>query len=311
MPSAGSIPSAELDDALSALDRLLEGKQSLSTAVAFVRQSGVDLLAELLDRHPEVKDLQVVARGAPITDPNALLSLRDRLNAKVSVIAGAEAFLFHPKLWLLRGESPDLHVLSGSGNLTEGGLRGNREQHEILHFTDARSIESQERRFELLSEGAVPLDRFEGSIAWREWKSQMRKRRELLKKLHLLDESLAASHPESREADKDQLLRDLWDVHDRTVAAKLRKDNGHLYVPGGLRLQIEGKRGEGDPVRIAARICRKGTDGFDVILKAGEPKLTVEWLGADAAKPYHSLFEPEIRRLAEERLREFPPKPSN
>lgn len=151
------VPSPEHANAEAALDRLLVGRVSMRAAVAFVTPSGVDLLAALLQRHPGIEELEVVARGAPITDPRALLTLRDRLGARVGVVVGAEAPGFHPKLWLLQG-GDGLGVLAGSGNLTAGGLRDNREQFELVEVHDPEEIEAHEQRFEDLTAGAVPLE---------------------------------------------------------------------------------------------------------------------------------------------------------
>jgi hypothetical protein len=274
--------------------------------VAFVTLSGVELLSDLLQRHPGVEEISITARAAPITEPAALLALRDRLGADVSVIAGPVAAQFHPKLWLLANARGELQVLSGSGNLTGGGMHGNREQFEIGKVSDAAAIEAQERRFEELTGGAIPLDRHEDSIAWRTWMEQLQRRNQLEEQLRALDQALAKSHPESRDADKKQLLEDLWGIYDRTRAARLRQADGKLYVPSGLRLELEGVRGSGEPVSIATRLCRSETAGFRMMLEAGRRDLTVESLVVDSDKRYHSLFPEETRRASDERLRQFP-----
>ena len=48
----------------------------LRAAVAFVTSTGVAVVEDLRSRHP-LLELQVTARGAPITQPQALLDLRD------------------------------------------------------------------------------------------------------------------------------------------------------------------------------------------------------------------------------------------
>jgi len=275
-------------------------------AVAFVTRTGVELLAELLSRHPHVKELFIVARGAPITEPAALRALRDELDARVAVVVGATASRFHPKVWLLSGKD-GLWVLSGSGNLTAAGLRENREQFEILHASDTASIKVQEDRFDDLTAGAVPLDEFEGSIAWRTWVEQQARRRRLAEQIADLDQAVAESHSVSRERDKEDLMRDLWDIYDKTLAAKLRKKDGAVYVPGGLRLQLEGKRGSGEPVLIVKSLCRNGTEGFGTIEENNRRDLTVESLVVDETKSYHTLFPVETHRLARERLDGFDP----
>jgi HKD family nuclease len=300
------VPSLQIPNGEAALDQLLAEARSVRAAVAFVTSGGVDVLAGLLDRHPHVESVAIVARGAPITEPQALLALRARLGVDVAVIGGDGAPGFHPKIWLVESASGELRVLSGSGNLTSAGLRDNREQFEVVRTSDRVAIEAQRRRFDVLTEGSIPLDLFEGSIAWRTWTQQLDRRAEMEKRLAALDRELAESPAVDREAHKAQLMSDLWDLYERTLAARLIKDDGHVYNPSGFRLQLEGKRGPKEPVPIAASICKSGTDGFDTILKADRPELTVEFLVVDALKPYHDLFPAETRRVSAERLWRFP-----
>jgi HKD family nuclease len=300
------VPSPQALDGMHVLELLLAETRAVRAAIAFVTLSGVELLAELLQRHSNVEEVSLVVRAAPITEPDALLALRDRLGVQVSVIAGPEAARFHPKFWLLSSADGSLLVLSGSGNLTQGGLRDNREQFEVVRTNDSTAIEMQERRFEELTEGAIPLDRHEGSIAWRTWKDQLRHRAGLEGRLRELDQALAESHPESREADKKELLDDLWGIYERTREARLRQADGRLYVPSGLRLELEGARGSGEPVSIATRLCKSETDGFRAMLAAGQRDSTVESLVVDPSKGYHTLFPEEIRRASQERLQQFP-----
>jgi hypothetical protein len=275
-------------------------------AIAFVTQTGVDLLSELLSRHPHVTELTIVARGASITEPEALLALRAELNAEVSVMVGPSASRFHPKTWLLSGDY-GLWVLSGSGNLTLGGLCDNREQFEIFHAQDAASIQAQEERLSRLTEGAIPLDEFEGSIAWRTWVEQQDRRRRLEEQLTSLDRAVTDSHSINREPHKRDLMRDLWQIHDETLAAKLRKKDGSPYNPSGFRLQLEGNRGSGEPLLIVKSLCKSGTEGFETIEENDRRDLTVESLVVDKTKRYHSLFPTETVRLATERLERFNP----
>jgi|SRR5689334_14565613 len=135
--------------------------------------------------------------------------LRDQTGASISLVTGPEAVLFHPKLWLLEGREGTLEVVSGSGNLTAGGLCDNREQFEIAHVTDAQEIEAQWNRFAALTEGAVTLEEMLGSIAWKEWKQQLPERRQLAKRARQLDQRLASSAPKNMEKAKEELRRDV------------------------------------------------------------------------------------------------------
>jgi HKD family nuclease len=301
------VPSLGWETGLKALDRLLEGKRSVSAAVAFVSRSGAEALCGLIDRHSSVEDVYIVARGAPITDPNALLEIKETLGASVALIHGSDANQFHPKLWLLEADDGALDVLSGSGNLTKGGLSANREQFEVLQATDGGDIDAQWQRFASLTAGAVPLEDMLGSVAWREWELQLPQRRQLAAEQKRLDERLAKSAAENMNEAKDILRKDLWAIHNRTLAAKLPKPEGGTYNPGHFRLELEGHRGVTDPVHIVGRICRRRTKGFDIIKASGHVDLTVESLVVDPQRPYYELFKGDVRNLAEQRLKEqFP-----
>lgn len=299
------VPSPDRETALAALDQAMEGKRAMSAAVAFVSTGGVALLAELLQRHPHIEEINVVARGAPITDPDALLMLRDEVGAAVSVVVGPEALAFHPKLWLLSADD-SLTVLSGSGNLTTGGLSTNVEQFELLELFEEKAIEAHRSRFAALTKHAMTLEEMIGSIAWREWKAQTKRRATLAREQAMLDQRLANSPARSMEKAKKELTDDLWHIHDQTVAEKLPHPGGGTYNPSGFRLEIEGHRGATDPVHIVGRLCRRQTSGFDVIKESKRWDLTVESLVVDPNRSYYDLFKGRIRDLSMERLRQFP-----
>jgi hypothetical protein len=304
------VPSPGWERGFQALDRLLEGKVALSAAVAFVSRAGAESLCALLDRHSSVEEVLVVTRGGPITDPDALLMLKEEVGASVSLLAGPDAVLFHPKLWILEGGDGVLDVLSGSGNLTKGGLSNNREQFEVARVTDEQGVKAQWDRFSALTKGSVTLEEMLGSVAWKEWKRQLPERRRLANREKQLDKQLADSAPKNMEKAKEALRRDLWSIHDLTLKEKLPKPDGGTYNPGHFRLELEGHRGVTDPVHIVGRICRRKTKGFSVIKDSSRWDLTVESLVVDPRKPYYELFKGDIRELSERRLRdEFPQWP--
>lgn len=197
------VPSKAIPDAREALRSMLDGATWLHGAIAFATQRGVDILAELLNAHrPDV--VRIVVRGAPITEPQAVLAL-DELGAEVRVVMGADAPRFHPKLWITR-TATETWVLSGSGNLTEGGLTagGNVEQFELLRLAERgmtlgrepagsnkASIEhlSRWRRFYDLG---IPLRDALSSPAWAEWEAQLARRKQLMAELASLDDALAS-----------------------------------------------------------------------------------------------------------------------
>lgn len=299
------VPSTRAPTALALVHEQLGEAVSVSVAVAFVTNSGVDLLAAELAKRAPV-GLEVCARGAPITEQAALLRLRDDLGANVTLAVGRASARFHPKLWLVRSETT-LSVLSGSGNLTRGGLLDNVEQFEFRRFPiDSDVADQHERRYEELVAGAVPLDEVRTSPYWYEWERQARKRAQLERQLQELDDELVSRKAGGREADKLLLLADLQALYERTVAARLPRADGKSYVPSYFKRGLDNARAAGNPVPLVARICDRQTEGFDVILASGAPELTVEALVVDPDKPYHDLFSEKTRRLAQERLRKFP-----
>lgn len=241
-----------------------------------------------------------------ITEPDALMRLREELGASVSVVMGPEALRYHPKLWLVeRGDG--LQVMSGSGNLTRGGLVDNDEQFELLQFGGASAEAAEhEERFAVLTANAIPLEAAEKSPAWLEWKAQLRRRRQLDDERRRLDQKLASRVTASREPDKSLLLHDLYDIYERTVAARLPRADGLPYVPSRFKQGLDRARDANNPVPLVARICRRQSEGFDVILRADRPDLTVEWLVVDETKSYHNLFPAETREISQARLRQFP-----
>jgi HKD family nuclease len=280
--------------------------QSISAAVAFVTDSGVRRFAELLDQREGIS-VELVARAAGVTSPDALLRLRDELGVDVSVVIGRHAAAFHPKLWLVRSRDR-LSVMAGSGNLTEGGLCENDEQFELSRLQlDSDAAAEHEERFDRLTANAVSLGVVENTTIWTEWLTVIKRQRMHLKELQRLEAQLASREVvASRDDDRRTLLNDLIELYDLTVAAGLRTKEDRRYVPTRFKQAIERAEDGGDPVRLVYRICRHQTGGFDVILSADRPKLTVEALVVDETKPYHDLFTDSTRQVAAERLLQFP-----
>lgn len=107
-------------------------RTAVRAAVAFVTSAGVEHLASALAEIQGIR-VQITARAADVTEPDALLALRDEVGADVSVVIGRHARAFHPKLWII--ERPDkIVVLSGSGNLTNGGMVANDEQFDVIEY---------------------------------------------------------------------------------------------------------------------------------------------------------------------------------
>lgn len=186
------VPSRRVPSAREALRRVLADAETLDVAVAFVTHSGVHVLRELFVECGTPSSVRIVVRGAPISDPDAVAALAD-LGAEVRVVMGTQASRFHPKLWIV-GTAGAFHVLSGSGNLTAGGLEHNDEQFELLHLPlpDAnRAADAHRGRWAAFFALGSPLAQAVSSQAWVEWVAQQSKRRELTEELARLDRRLA------------------------------------------------------------------------------------------------------------------------
>lgn len=303
------IPSERWPDGFTALAETVQGGRSLSVAVAFVTDTGAAKLIELIE--PLGLEVEVVARAGAVTSPSALQALRDRLGAKVSVAIGEGSMRFHPKLWLVRGDC-ELAVLSGSGNLTLGGLQQNFEQFELTKMPlDSDEATAQEERFIELTASAFRLESIEGTVAWSSWEQMIIKSKSIRNQLQQWEKKLAEVpvKPKPGEAHKE-LLDDLYSIYDATVARNMVTPQGNLYRPTRFLVGINRARDGGDPVEMISRLCRRQTGGFDIILQYNEPHLTVESLVVDAKKKYHELFTPKTRELAAQRLDQFLAQPS-
>lgn len=300
------IPSERWPNGLAALEAAVEGAHSVSVAVAFVTAGGVAKLAELIEPLGGI-DIEVVARAGGVTTPAALQALRDQLGAEVSIAIGSGSMQFHPKLWLCRGES-ELTVLSGSGNLTQGGLEDNAEQFELTRMPlDSEEAVEHEERFIELTAGTHPLETVEGTVVWSSWLQTITKSKSLRDQIQRLEEQLDKVPVRLKpEKERELLLADLYGIYRATVDKNLRTPKGNPYRPNRFLVGINRAKNEGDPFEFVTRLCRRQTGGFDIILENDEPYLTVEALVVDRQKPYHRFFREKTKELAAERLRKFP-----
>ena len=286
-----SIPGDEYPTAFEVLRQLVRDAVRLRVAVAFVTSSGVELVEQLRIDQPQLM-VEVIARGAPITEPAALVRMADQ-GVAVSVVVGSPAARFHPKLWL--AERPDgLHVLAGSGNLTGGGLRDNVEQFDLLHVdpSDITAMEAQQERFGRLTRDAVPLAAVRNSPYWTLWHQQLSRRRELVALEKELDETLLRAADAGRAV--EELYADLVQLYEKTKAeVRIPASDGGTrpYVASYFKRAIDDSRGRIGPVPVVARMVKTPTDGFDHLANARRPDLMVEALVLDPTKSYHHLFD--------------------
>jgi HKD family nuclease len=289
-PSRGLVPSPEYQTGLDALQRMVNGATRVQGAVAFVTQGGVQCVEDLRSIHPEVA-WEIVARGTPITEPDALIRLEE-LDVAVSVVVGSNAEQFHPKLWL--AHRPDgLSVLSGSGNLTAGGMQTNDEQFELLKLSldEGDAIAEQKERFARLVGSAVGLDQVRGTPYWTAWEQQLKKRRLLDEQTNELDEMLFRTADAARAV--EALYADLLKFYERTkneVTITTSRGDIRPYVASYFKRAIDECHGKAGPVTVVANMVKKPTLGFDHLANAERPDLMVETLVLDVSKPYHHLF---------------------
>ncbi|MBM3120452.1 MAG: hypothetical protein FJ006_13080 [Chloroflexi bacterium] len=112
-------------------------------AVAFLKNSGLALiegeLIKCLQRGGLVEFL--IGLDFRITDADALLKLK-KIGAKVYCYSNPftdDTPVYHPKLYIFRGEAKAL-VAIGSSNLTEGGFKDNVEINAILSLSDGDEL---------------------------------------------------------------------------------------------------------------------------------------------------------------------------
>lgn len=300
------VPSDAHPNALACLQASITDDAIIRAAVAFVTRSGVQRLADVLGGRSKIS-LEMTVRAADVTEPEALLALRNDLGADVSVVIGRHARAFHPKLWLIE-RTDGVVVLSGSGNLTEGGLVTNDEQFELVEYqADDPLVEVHRERLDQLTHHAQPLDVIEHSAIWREWLAVRKKQAQAQREIARVEKAFLEREPiANRSADKAQLIDDLQRIYDDTVAADLPRADGERYYPTRLLVAINAARaGDRDPVKVVSDTIRRHTDGLDILLQAGRLDLTLEWLVVDESKPYHALFGTKSIELARARIEEF------
>ncbi|NLT05156.1 MAG: hypothetical protein GXY03_02480 [Solirubrobacterales bacterium] len=296
------VPGPRFSNASDVLEEMAKDATSLRGAVAFVTASGAERLLRLRERNP-LAILAITARGAPITDPCALVTLADA-GVAVGIVCGTQAPRFHPKLWIARSDAT-LHVLSGSGNATAGGLSDNVEQFEYfaIPLVETTVVDAHEQRLRALEASGVPLSVMRGTPYWEEWQRQTRRRDRLEAEIRALDERLAARS--ASDTLNAQLYTDLHELYMRTKAEVLIPDGKggrRPYVASRFKQALERARREGALVPLVARMVKDPTQGLHHLADAGRPDLMVETVVLDSSRPYHGLFNDSTRADAETNL---------
>jgi len=197
------VPGKRCASAKDALALLLGEATILRVAVAYVTGEGIAELAESFDAAGRPETVQVVTRATHTTASREdLRALEDCLAAEVHAFVGTPARHFHPKVFVARTPSATW-VLSGSGNLTEGGLLRNQEQFELLKLPSGPAQTGQasaafERtavadvtsRWNRWWTDALPLSAALAEGAFAAWEQQTQRRAELQQQLRAMERQI-------------------------------------------------------------------------------------------------------------------------
>jgi HKD family nuclease len=115
------------------LNGLLQSAEEIYIAVAFLKMAGIDFIRPHLNGGARLTIIAGINFG--ITDPVALTALLNitKSNLNVRGFMGRQDIrtVFHPKLYLIKDRN-FCHIISGSANLTAGGMSKNIES-SIYH----------------------------------------------------------------------------------------------------------------------------------------------------------------------------------
>lgn len=159
------------------LVELLADAHEFEVAVAYAKRSGAELIR---DAGLPVRSRFVIGTGFALTDPLAVETLAEA-GADVRLVIGSEQFSpneFHPKIYLVR-RGDLLVVISGSANLSRGGLESNVEQYEewTMPLSSSEAHE-QSSRFDALWRLGTPLRSLKDGGGWEDYRSLAEQRRE-------------------------------------------------------------------------------------------------------------------------------------
>jgi len=101
----------------------------ISALVAYVKESGVYALQDILGGDVLGKSTVVTGLDFDLTEPSALRKLMD-LGAEVLVYTGGREF--HPKLYLAECSDGRMYLIAGSANISRGAITGNNIEANIL-----------------------------------------------------------------------------------------------------------------------------------------------------------------------------------
>jgi HKD family nuclease len=162
--------------ALSVLEDALHGARGFDVAVAYAKASGVK---PLLDLGLPASSRFLIGTGFALTEPEAVVSLHRR-GFPVQLFFGDRDVGpqgFHLKS-LLVYRAATLIAITGSGNLTAGGIRDNIEQFvEQLLPLQSHEAKAHQARYESLWKRSIPLSIARRDGLWESYETAYEHRR--------------------------------------------------------------------------------------------------------------------------------------
>lgn len=242
------VPGKAFVKATDALASMLADATILRIAVAYVTADGTEQFSKLLHAVGAPATVQVVTRAThTVASREDLVALQDKLGAEVHAFVGADARSFHPKVFLALTPAVT-SVLSGSGNLTRGGLITNREQFELLRLPVGQRPPGQRapepfetnagldltRRWADYWQQSLPLSHALSHPAYAVWEQQAARRAELSAQLRAIE---AESEAQSGVPGRDRVERELENSRSATEQ-KVRARMDAWFPSATVRQQV-------------------------------------------------------------------------
>jgi hypothetical protein len=216
----------------------ISGIRNVLLNVAYVKESGVEEIETELRAHASRITVFAGIRN-DITSYQGLARLHKIRSLKLYIVdTGSRHVVFHPKLYLVRGET-ETNVVVGSANLTLGGLNNNIEGSVLLGF-DQTASEDRQLISAIESELAALPKAYPSHVVEI---TRIRQLNEMLTDGRLIDE-LAVSPPRRKASTR------------RSAAATDKVDPIQLKVPR-LHRKVRPARARPKRRRISRRAARK------------------------------------------------------
>lgn len=140
------LANGKADNHLKTLTENLEQYDNAFFAVAFLKVSGLTKLIPTLKKFLKSgKRISIIAgQNFALTEPEALHTLRKLFQlfptSKIYLAkANSASNVFHPKLYLFKSKN-DCCIISGSANITDGGLTNNKEASLVAQCNDSDEV---------------------------------------------------------------------------------------------------------------------------------------------------------------------------